>query len=161
MQVNCVKCSQPIALTDVIESSAGRLSHLDCARSQGITPEERALLFVYCSDHAIATCRPCGLQFRMMNLAADPLGGLTNLCPRCRTDLTTTMRLHLFSCAVPPAEILRLAQEVREAARMLVKQSQQTTDSDVLIRKAEAHLLTRQRTLLRAMATNGGLKRER
>jgi hypothetical protein len=71
------------------------------------------------------------------------------------------MRLHLFSCAVPPAEILRLAQEVREAARMLVKQSQQTTDSDVLIRKAEAHLLTRQRTLLRAMATNGGLKRER
>jgi hypothetical protein len=55
MQVNCSKCLRPIAVADVIESSAGRLSHLDCARAQGLTPEERALLFVFCSDHIVAT----------------------------------------------------------------------------------------------------------
>src|SRR5262249_14681764 len=48
MQVTCATCYRPIALTDAIESSAGRLSHLDCARSHGLTPEERALLFTYC-----------------------------------------------------------------------------------------------------------------
>jgi len=153
MQVNCTKCCRPIALTDVIQSSAGRLSHLDCARAQGLTPAERALLFVYCSDHDVAKCLPCGLQFPMMKLGADPLGGRTNLCPRCRTDLTESVRAHLFSCPVLPAEIQRRTQEVREAAQMLVKQSQQLVDaSDVLIREAEARLLARQQALGRAMA---------
>jgi hypothetical protein len=29
MQVNCWKCSRPIALTDIVESNNGGLSHLD------------------------------------------------------------------------------------------------------------------------------------
>ena len=153
MQVNCTKCGRPITLTDVIESSAGRLSHLDCARAQGLTPEERALLFVYCSDHDVAKCLPCGLEFPMMKLAADPLGGRTNLCPRCRTDLTESVRAHLFSCPTLPAEIRRRTQEVREAAQVLVKRSRQRVDkSDALIREAEAHLLERQQALHRVMA---------
>jgi hypothetical protein len=160
MQVNCTKCCRSIALTDVIESSAGRLAHLDCARAQGLTPEERTLLFVYCSGHHVAKCLPCGLQFEMMQLAADPLGGRTNLCPRCRMDLTASVRAHLFSCSVLPAEIQRRTQEVREAAQILVKRSQQLVDtSDVLIREAEAHLLERQQALRRAMANRLTLAR--
>jgi hypothetical protein len=160
MQVICSKCSRPIAVADVIESSAGRLVHLDCARAQGLTPEERTLLFIYCSDHHVAKCLPCGLQFEMMELAADPLGGRTNLCPRCRTDLTASVRAHLFSCPVLPAEVQRRTQEVRDAAQMLVKRNQQVGDTpDVLIREAEAHLLARQQALRRAMANQ--LTRER
>lgn len=160
MQVMCSKCSRSIAVADVIESSAGRLAHLDCARAQGLTPEERTLLFVYCSDHHVAKCLPCGLQFEMMKLGADPLGGRTNLCPRCRTDLTASVRAHVFSCPVLPGEIQRRAQEVREAAQMLVKRSQQLVDeADVLIREAEVHLLERQQALRRAMAKQ--LTRER
>jgi hypothetical protein len=148
MQVICPKCSRPIAVADVIESSAGRLVHLDCARAQGLTPEERTLLFIYCSDHHVAKCLPCGLQFEMLKLAADPLGGRTNLCPRCRTDLTASVRAHLFSCSVLPAEIQRRMQEVREAAQILVKRSQQLVDtSDVLIQEAEAYLFARQHAL--------------
>src|SRR4030095_9137649 len=51
MPVNCPKCSRPILVTDVIESFDRRLSHLDCARPNGLRPEERALIFVYCSGH--------------------------------------------------------------------------------------------------------------
>src|SRR5262245_3437181 len=153
MQVSCTKCSRPIAVADMIESSAGRLSHLDCARAQGLTPEERALLFIYCSDHDVANCLPCGLQFPMMKLAADALGGRTNLCPRCRTDLTVAVRAHIFICPALPAEIRRRAREVREAAQALVKRSQQLVDaSDILIREAEAHLFAQQQALRRAMA---------
>src|SRR5262249_56315910 len=47
MQVKCSKCSEPIALSDVIESSDGRLSHIDCMRPPMLTVEERAFLFVY------------------------------------------------------------------------------------------------------------------
>jgi hypothetical protein len=153
MQVNCAKCGRSIALTDVIESFAGRLSHLDCARAEGLTPEERALVFIYCSDHIVTKCTPCGLEFHMMQLAADPLGGRTNLCPRCRTDLTASVRAHLFACAIPPEEIRLRAQEVRDAAQMLVKRSQKVVDrSDVLIREAEAYLVGRQGALRAAMA---------
>ena len=153
MQVNCSKCSRPISMADVIESSAGRLSHLDCTRAQGLTPEERALLFVYCSEHIVARCLSCALDFRITELAADTLGGLTNLCPRCRTDLTQNVRGHLFSCVTLPSEIKQRSREVREAAQILIKRSQELSDrSDVLIRQAEARLFAQQRALRVAMS---------
>ena len=154
MQVNCRKCFRPILVTDVIECSGGRLSHLDCARSQGLTREERSLLFVYCFDHVVAQCVSCNLAFRMTELAADALGGgRTNLCPGCRADLTEKVRAHLFSCVVLPSELRQRAQDIRDAAQCLIKQSQETIDrADVLVREAEAHLLERQQALRAAMA---------
>jgi hypothetical protein len=154
MQVNCTKCSQPIALTHIIESNHGHLSHVDCKRPQALTPEERALVFLYCSGHVVARCPACDVSFRYTELAADILGGSrTNMCPRCRQDLTETVRAHLFRCATLPSEIRLRAQAVREAAQRLVKESQQLRDaSDVLIREAEAMLFKMQRALREAMS---------
>jgi len=160
MRVNCRKCSRPISVTDVIQSSNGRLQHLDCARSGGLTPEERALLFVYCSEHAVARCLSCDRDFRMTQLAADLFDGRTNLCPRCRADLTENVRGHLFTCVTLPSEIRRRTQDVRDAAQRLIKQSRQTIErSDVLIREAEAHLQERQQALRAAMARRAGNNR--
>ena len=154
MQVNCSKCSRPIVLTDVIEVLAGHLAHLDCKRAQGLTPEERSVLFVFCSSHPVAHCLPCAQRYRFTELAADILGGgRTNLCPRCRRDLTESVRAHVFSCVQLPSELRQRAQNVRDAAQILIKRSQELSDrSDVLIREAEAHLLERQRALRAAMA---------
>ena len=71
MQVKCSKCSESIALSDIIESYDGRLSHLDCKRPHTLTAEERALLFLYCSDHYVAHCLGCDIHFHMTELAAD------------------------------------------------------------------------------------------
>jgi len=153
MKLNCPKCSRPIAVTDVIELSNGVLSHVDCARPQNLTAEERALLFVFCSNHAVAQCLACGLSFRLLELAADGLGSRTNLCPRCRRDLTENVRAHLFGCVQLPSEIRQRSRDVRDAAQRLIKQSQQAIErSDVLIREAEAHLQERQNALRIAMA---------
>jgi len=153
MQVKCSKCSEPIALSDVIESSDGRLSHIDCRRRRMLTAGERALLFVYCFGHAVAYCLDCDLRFRLAELAAEALGNRTNLCPRCRRDLTQSARGHVYICAMLPAEVRLRAQAVREAAQHLVKESQQLRDrSDVLIREAEAALFESQRVLREAMS---------
>ena len=48
MPVNCSRCFRPIALTDVVGSMDGRLSHLDCQRPNTLTPEERLMVFLYC-----------------------------------------------------------------------------------------------------------------
>ena len=154
MQVKCTKCSQPIALTDIIESNVGLLSHVDCKQPKVLTPEERALVFVYCTGHVVAQCLVCDVSFRYNELAADILGGSrANMCPRCRRDLTEAVRAHLFRCAMLPSEVRRRAQAVREAAQHLVKESQQLRDrSDVLIREAEATLFERQRALREAMS---------
>jgi len=119
MQVKCSKCSEPIALSDIIESSDRYLSHVDCKRPQTLTPEERSLLAVYCSAHAAAYCLGCDRRFRLSELAADMLGGRSNLCPKCHKDLTASARAHLFSCAMLPSEVRLRAREVREAARVL------------------------------------------
>jgi hypothetical protein len=157
MRVNCRKCSRPISVTDVIQSSNGRLQHLDCARSGGLTTEERALLFVYCSEHTVARCLSCDRDFRMTQLAADLFDGRTILCPRCRADLTENVRGHLFTCVTLPSEIRQRTQDVRDAAQRLIKQSRQTIErSDVLIREAEAHLQERQQALRAAMARRAG-----
>ena len=154
MQAKCTKCSQPLALTDSIESDSGRLSHLDCRRPHVLTPEERALVFVHCSGHVVARCPACDLSFRYTELAADLFGGSrTNMCPRCRQDLTEAVRAHLFRCATLPWEIRLRTKAVREASRHLVKQSQELRDqSDVLIREAEVALSSSRRALREAMA---------
>src|SRR5215475_11883566 len=154
MQVNCAKCSQPIALTDIIEANNGHLSHIDCKRPKVLTPEERALVFFYCSGHVVARCPACDISYRYTELAADILGGSrTNLCPRCRQDLTQAVRSHLFRCAMLPLEVRSRAVALRAAAQDLVKQSQQARDrSDILIREAEAALFEAQRALRAAMS---------
>jgi hypothetical protein len=154
MQVPCWKCSQPIALTDTIEANNGHLSHVDCKRPHILTPEERALVFAYCSGHVVARCPACDVSYRYTELASDILGGSrTNMCPRCRLDLTEAVRAHLFRCAMLPSEVRLRAQAVREAAQRLVKVSQQLRDtSDVLIREAEVALLEKQRALREAMS---------
>ena len=151
MQVNCTKCSQPIALTDVVESHDGHLSHIDCKRPQVLTPEERTLVFLYCSGHVVAGCPICDLSFRYTELASDILGGSrTNMCPRCRQDLTEAVRAHLFRCAMLPSETRRWAQAVREAAQRLVKESHQLTDrADILMREAEAAVAALRETMQR------------
>src|SRR5262249_3483577 len=152
VQVRCQRCSRPITATDVVEPYNGGLSHVDCKRPQTLTPEERALVFVYCSAHLVAHWPACALRFSFGELAADPLGGRTNLCPRCRRDLTETVRTHLFGCVMLPSEIQQRTKDVREAAQILIKRSQQAIDrTDVLIREAEAHLLERQQALRAAM----------
>ena len=153
MPVNCWKCSRPMISTDVIQASGGHLAHVDCKRPQALTAEERALLLVYCFGHAVAHCVGCDIRFRLVQLATDSLSGSTNLCPRCRHDLTESMRGHLYGCAMLPNEVRRRAHEVRDAARHLVKQSQQLRDwSEVLVREAEANLYERQRALREAMS---------
>ena len=152
MQVKCAKCGQLIVLSDIIESSNGHLSHVDCKRPRSLTAEERHLLFVYCSDHAVAQCLACDLSFRMMELAADPLDSRTNMCPRCRKDLTENVRTHLYGCAMLPSEVRLRAQAVREAAQRLVKQSQKLVeDADVRIQEAEAALFEAQQAFRAAM----------
>ncbi len=153
MQVKCSKCSQPISLTDTIESSEGHLSHVDCQRPRILTTEERALLFIDCSDHAVASCVDCDLRFGLSELAADMLGSRTHLCPRCRKDLTASVREHLFGCATLPSQLRLRARAVQEAAQCLVKHWQEARDrSDVLIREAEAKLFERQRALREALS---------
>src|SRR5262245_34369922 len=75
MQAKCTKCSKPIALTDIIESNSGLLSHCDCRRPHGLTPEERALFFTFCWDHVVVRCPICEVSFHYTGLAADILGG--------------------------------------------------------------------------------------
>jgi len=152
MQVKCSKCSQWIGVGDDIESSNGRLSHLDCARRRVLTPDERHLLFVYCLEHTVTECLDCGVSYRLMELAADPFGSRTNLCPRCRKDLIENVRAHIYGCSVLPSEIKLKAQAVRASAQHLIKESQQLADnSDVLIREAEAALFAHQQILRDAM----------
>jgi len=154
VQIKCSKCGQLIAVTDIIESNNGHLSHIDCKRPQVLTPEERALVFVYCSGHVVARCPACDISFRYTELAADILGGSrTNMCPRCRRELTEAVRAHLFRCAMLPSEIRLRVQAVREAAQRLVKEIQQLGElSDLQIREAENALFEKQGALREAMS---------
>jgi hypothetical protein len=117
-----------------------------------LTVEERALLSDYCYGHAVAYCLGCDLRFRLAELVTDPLGGRTNLCARCRRDLTPSARGHVYGCVMVPVDVRLIANAVREAAQRLLKQSQQLPDaSGRLIRKAEGALFAKQRALREVM----------
>jgi len=61
-----------------------------------------------------------------ISTSAELLSGLfgdgTDRCPKCRKELTDSVRAHLYSCAMLPAEERRQAQEILTASRKLVKQ---------------------------------------
>jgi hypothetical protein len=137
----CPSCARTLSPNDTVVVKQGRPAHLDCQRLQVLSPEERLLLFAYCLEHAVAECKNCVLQFRMRELALDPLSRSTLNCQRCRRDLTDSIRDHFYGCAMVPKDVRRRAQAARETAQRLVKRTRELRDAaDVLIREAEAAL---------------------
>ena len=123
--------------------SCARLSYLDCKRPQSLSPEERALLFRYCWDHAAAERDGCAKRYRINELASDLFGGQELLCPRCRAKLIGSVRAHFYNCAILPSTVRQRAREARQAAQRLVKQSRELGDrADVLMRELEVALRT-------------------
>jgi len=151
-EVQCPLCDRSILSSDSVFSAGGRLSHVNCQRPKALTGDERALLFYYCLNHPVARCDSCAQSFHLSEMAADLLGGRTHLCRCCRRDLSESIRTHLYGCTMLPAEVLRRAQALREAAEFLVKESRQLCDkADVLIREAEAALEENRRALWRSL----------
>jgi hypothetical protein len=150
----CPQCSRMIAPEDTIVFRCGILGHLDCRRPRVLSAEELTLLLIYCRDHPVAECTRCTGTFHLREVVSlDSLGIRSYACPWCHTDLTENIRAHLYACALLPAELRHRAQEARDAARYLVKQSHQLRDNaDVLIREAEAALHAFRATLRRAPA---------
>jgi hypothetical protein len=71
----------------------------------------------------------------------DSLGIRSHGCPWCQTDLTDSIRAHLYGCAMLPVTVSSRAQAAREAVRSLVDQSRQLSDAAVVLRReAEAAL---------------------
>ena len=138
----CPECSRTISPDDTIVFDFGLLGHLDCRRPRVLSAEERTLLFIYCRDHQVAECVRCTRRFHLREVASlDSLGIRTYGCGWCHTDLTDSIRAHLYGCAMLPIAIRRIAQAAREAARSLVKQSHQLRDAaDVAVREAQATL---------------------
>jgi hypothetical protein len=124
----------------------GRLAHLDCVRPRILNAEERILLFTYCRDHRVL-CVTCDASFHLWQLVLD-FGRRTHFCPRCRRDLTDSVREHLYQCALLPENVRRAAKAVRDTARILVKGAQQQRAiADMLIREAEAAVAALRETL--------------
>ena len=149
----CPQCSRVISPDDSVVRRRGGLSHLDCQRPRVLTAEERLLLFTYCQDHRVA-CITCSTSLYLYEL-----GRHTHRCPWCRSDLTDSVRDHLYDCATLPEKIRRRAKAVREAARTLVKQSHQLRDkADVVMREAEAAVAALRETM--HSSRNGSPRRE-
>ena len=146
----CARCLQLITPDDSVAFKGKNIVHLDCVRPRDLAPEERALLYEYCWGHVAAKCVACEQSFRLRELAADPSSDHVFVCPRCRADMTEGLRDHLYGCGTLPGEVRRRAQEVRDAARKLVKQGIELTDrADVLIREAEAAIAALRETVRR------------
>jgi len=145
----CPECSRTISPEDTIVFRFGILGHLDCRRPRVLSAEERTLLFVYCRDHQVAECVRCTGRFHLREAASfDSFGVRSHECPRCHTDLTDSIRTHLYGCAMLPGKVRRRAQAAREAAGSLVRQSHQLSDAaGVLLREAEAALHTLRETM--------------
>jgi hypothetical protein len=138
----CPQCSQTISPEDTIVFGHGLLGHLDCRRPRVLSAEERTLLFIYCRDHHVAECVRCGGRFYLREvISLNSLGIRSHECPWCHTDLTDSIRAHLYGCTMLPVGVLLRAQAAREAVRSLVNQSRQLSAAAVVLRReAEAAL---------------------
>src|SRR5215831_3524496 len=144
----CPRCAQQITPGDSLVLSRALIFHLDCQRPHHLSREERVLLFRYCWDHAVAKCSACDQSFRQNQLGADLLARRAYVCPRCREDLTDSLRGHLYACATLPEEIRLRVHEAREAAWRLVSDGR---PGDEAIREAEAAIAALRATIQRTV----------
>jgi hypothetical protein len=148
----CPRCSQVIASDDTIDFVDRHVVHLDCRRHRMLSNEERTLLYRYCFAHSVAECSSCSLCLQQTELAAAPFLGHTHLCPKCRQDVTESIRTHLYGCGMVPAEVRHRARLAREAAQRLVKRTHELVDrADVLMREAESALAVLRETMRQSL----------
>ena len=106
----CPSCGQALSPEDTIVFGHGLLGHLDCRRPRVLSAEERTLLFIYCRDHQVAACIHCARRFHLRDVTSlDSLGIRSHVCPWCHTDLTDSIRAHLYGCAMLPVIVRRRA----------------------------------------------------
>ena len=100
LKVNQVPVMQAIDLVQRSPFDGSVIVRLACRRLRELNDDDRALLFKCCWDHVVAECVSCRQGFRQHELAADLFKHRTHLCPRCRTDLTGSIREHLSACGL-------------------------------------------------------------
>ena len=146
-------------MDDTITLDSDEIMHLSCRRPRELSREERTLLFHYCIGHAVADCRPCAEGFRQHELATDLSGNHTHLCPRCRADLTDSIRAHPYACAMLPEPVRIKTQALREFTQKVIEQSQKPADhagqailvaDHALIREAKTALASLRDAMRRA-----------
>jgi len=97
-----------------------------------LTPGERALLFEACWDHPVAHCGRCGGSFKPPQLA-DLFRGYSHLCPKCRRDLSSSIRQHLVACAtatlLASQDVIADAKPVRGTSTKIRKDAQRLRDA--------------------------------
>jgi hypothetical protein len=147
-QPKCWRCAQSISANDAFSFDGDHIVHLDCGRPRTVSSEERALLFSYCFDHAVAKCATCVQSYRQLELGSDLVNNRVHLCPNCRADLTESVRAHLYSCAILPAELRRRLHAAREAVGRLIMRSA-SDPADVLKREAETAIAALRETMRR------------
>ena len=149
----CARCQQLVLGDDMVRFDGDQIVHLDCRRPRGLSHEERALLFKYCFDHAVAECTTCAQDFRQHELASDLLGSRTHLCPRCRVDLTERVRHHLYGCAMLPADVRWTVRAARAAAQRLLKETDASVAADGALIQEGRSALDALRELMRRSAS--------
>src|SRR5207247_2420465 len=158
----CPECSRTISPGDTMVFGHGRLGHLVCRRPRVLSAEERTLLLIYCRDHPVAECVRCAGKFHLREVASiDQFGIRSHGCPWCHTDLTDSIRAHLYGCAMLPAEVRRRAQAAREAARSLMQSLQVRGTAEGLERQAEASLHALRETMRQAPTLSTTTKHQR
>jgi hypothetical protein len=106
-----------------------------------LTPAERAVLVVYCTDHPVAGCPQCPETVTFDRIGADLLAGRRDFCPKCRADLTDALRKHLKECTwirVQTREMRERAQATQQQATMAQESQRLRNTADVLAHEAEA-----------------------
>ncbi len=105
-------------LFDAVVRQAPVLEFAPDEKTERFPVEERTLLFIYCRDNQVAECIRCTARFHLREVASlDSFGIRTYVCGWCHTDLTNSIRAHLYGCAMLPVAIRRrMAQAPREAA---------------------------------------------
>lgn len=113
-----------------------------------LTVGQRALLLVYCTDHAIAACPGCGRKIMLADLFAelwtDPPDACR--CP-CGHNFAELLHAHLTEC---PLIAARLSTRTRQT---IVEERQ------AAVEREHESAVRREVTLLRSQPTSAGLAR--
>jgi len=97
-----------------------------------LSSDERAIMIRCCHAHAVAFCQECDRSYRIQHLGTDWFRGRTELCPRCHTDLSASIRAHLLACdlvaTLGSSALVADSRALRDASVILRKKAHRIVD---------------------------------
>jgi hypothetical protein len=103
------------------------------AGSGRLTSGQQAQLILFCSDHPVGFCETCQCDLALADLFASFLSHCPHRCPRCGSDVASSLHGHISMCRFIAQGVADTARDKEDAAPKPLNDTETVARSEYML----------------------------